>query len=209
MDLTQYESEKSSDLKLRIQAAGYGQIVYRAYEEAYERLAKTLGISVLSPFTSAVSLICIKSGKTNCVLFCQSVINLGFDPLTRDAFIQWQTKIIEITKECPFLLRILFENLSQTTKLLNFNDWLAWLSTGLRYGSNNTEKLISYFSLESSESLNFLYHQTGTITFGFLKERLQLELKALFAISPDLRINISDKRGSGLQRASILSLIHI
>ena len=79
MDLTQYESEKSSDLKLRIQAAGYGQIVYRAYEEAYERLAKTFGISVLSPFTSAVSLICIKSGKTNCVLFCQSAINLGFD----------------------------------------------------------------------------------------------------------------------------------
>lgn len=203
MDLTQYESEKSSDLKLRIQAAGYGQIVYRAYEETYERLAKTFGISVLSPFTSAVSLICIKSGKTNCVLFCQSAINLGFDPLTHDAFIQWQTKIIEITKEFPFLLRILLENLSQTTKLLNFNDWLAWLSTGLRYGSNNTEKLISYFSLESSESLNFLYHQTGTITFGFLEERLQLELKALFAISPDLRINISDKRGSGLQRASL------
>ena len=203
MDLAQYDSEETSDLKLRIQGAGYGQIVYRAYEDTYERLAKTIGISVLSPFTSAVSLICIKSGKTNCVLFCQSAINLGFDPLTHDAFIQWQTKIIEITTEFPFLLRILLENMVQTTKLLNLNDWLAWLSTGLRYGSNNTEKLISYFSLASNESLGFLYQLTGTITFGFIKERLQLELQALFALSPDLRINISDKRGSELQRSSL------
>ena len=102
MDLVRYDTEKTSDLKSRIQEAGYGQTVYRAYEESYERLAKTFGTSVLSPFTSAVSLICIKSGKTNCVLFCQSAINLGFDPLTCDAFIQWQSKIIEITKEFSF-----------------------------------------------------------------------------------------------------------
>ena len=186
----------------RIKCAGYGQNVFRAYEIACHELSLKLDNSFLKSFTNSVSYICIKGGRSNAVLFCEVAAKLGFSNLSTSVFLCWQKKILEISKISSKLCKVVLERNSKTTGALDLSNWLDWVSTGLRYGAKDVEAMISYFSLANKESLSFFYEQSGTLMFLSIKDQLQLELKSLFNISPQLVSNTMDQKSAAGQRAS-------
>ena len=188
--------------KHRIKYAGYGQNVYKAYEEAAHKITIKIGSAFLQEFTSTVSYLCIKGGKADAVLFCKCAAELRFKNLTEEMFFEWQRKISEVAKISPKVCKVLLENNPTTTGGLDLAGWLGWVATGLRYGANSINNMADYFSLRNQVSLSFFHEHSGALMFSNIKDQLKLELKSLFDISPELMLNAAKFQSAAKQRSS-------
>ena len=135
------EIEMSLQLKNRIKYAGYGRNVFKAYEDAADKITIQIGSAFLQEFTDTVSYLCIKGGKADAVLFCKCAVELRFKNLTENMFFEWQRKISDVAKISPRVCKVLLENNSTTTGSLDLAGWLDWVATGLRYGANSIKNM--------------------------------------------------------------------
>ncbi len=196
------EIKMSIHHKNRIKYAGYGQNVFKAYEDAVDKITIQIGSAFLQEFTNTVSYLCIKGGKADAVLFCKCAAELRFKNLTDKMFFEWQRKINDVAKISPKACKVLLDNNSTTTGSLDLSSWLDWIDTGLRYGANSIDNMADYFSLTNQVSLSFFNEHSGTLMFANIKEQLKLELKSLFNISPDLIPNKIKFQSAAKQRSS-------
>ena len=81
------EIKMSVHHKNRIKYAGYGQNVFKAYEDAVDKITIQIGSAFLQEFTNTVSYLCIKGGKADAVLFCKCAAELRFKNLTDKMFL--------------------------------------------------------------------------------------------------------------------------
>ena len=196
------EIKMSVHHKNRIKYAGYGQNVFKAYEDAVNKITIQIGSAFLQEFTNTVSYLCIKGGKADAVLFCKCAAELRFKNLTDKMFFEWQRKISDVAKISPKACKVFLENNSTTTGSLDLSSCLDWIDTGLRYGANSIDNMADYFSLTNQVSLSFFNEHSGTLMFTNIKEQLKLELKSLFDISPDLIPNKIKFQSAAKQRSS-------
>ena len=80
------EIKMSVHHKNRIKYAGYGHNVFKAYEDAVDKITIQIGSAFLQGFTNTVSYLCIKGGKADAVLFCKCAAELRFKNLTENMF---------------------------------------------------------------------------------------------------------------------------
>ena len=85
------EIKMSVHHKNRIKYAGYGHNVFKAYEDAVDKITIQIGSAFLQGFTNTVSYLCIKGGKADAVLFCECAAELRFKNLTENMFFEWKT----------------------------------------------------------------------------------------------------------------------
>lgn len=196
------EIKMSLNHKNRIKYAGYGRNVFKAYEDAADKITIQIGSAFLQEFTDTVSYLCIKGGKADAVLFCKCAVELRFKNLTENVFFEWQRKISDVAKISPRVCKVLLENNSTTTGSLDLAGWLDWVATGLRYGANSIDNMADYFSLSNQVSLSFFNEHSGTLMFTNIKEQLKLELKSLFDISPEIISNTVKFQSAAKQRSS-------
>ncbi len=92
------EIKMSVHHKNRIKYAGYGQNVFKAYEDAVDKITIQIGSAFLQEFTNTVSYLCIKGGKADAVLFCKCAMELRFKNLNDKMFLSGKKRLALLPK---------------------------------------------------------------------------------------------------------------
>lgn len=171
----------------RLQHAGYGAAVPRAYRTASLEIATQIDPDTAVAFARSVSLVAIKARPRTAALFCNVAGGLARRLTAPNAFARWTSQIETLSKTATDAVWPLLERSEQIFARVDLDAYLAWVQTGLRLAASDAAKRAAFFTLQSAEAQQLLERQAGTLTFPDFETRLRVEMRALFGVAPPLR----------------------
>jgi len=170
----------------RIDQAGYGETVARAYRHAGPQLARRLGPDFAVRFASSVSTLAIRSGRRAAGLLVEAALQASAASNDRSRMDQWLQAVEEVAKRAPDAAAGLLQNSARLLEALDMPGFLAFVRMGLGIAREDKPRRLAFFSLESAEARRLLDHRMGAGGFQDLRGGLKLYLGALWGISPPI-----------------------
>ena len=166
----------------RIEGAGYGDAVTRAYERHGIACAQALSPDAAIELADAVSALAIKSGRKAAETLCEAAALAArrLDDLPR--FRNWLSLMQRFAAMAPESAWVVLQRMDLLLGQLNVSGLEAWLLAGVRIGGGDAERRYAFFSMEDPDATRWLQREAGDLVFADVERRMKGFLTALFAI---------------------------
>lgn len=166
----------------RIEGAGYGVAVSRAYERHGIECAQALSPEAAIELADVVSSLAIKSGRKAAETLCEAAAlaarRLGDLPRFRN----WLSLMQRFAAMAPESAWIVLQRMDGLLGQLNVSELEAWLLAGVRIGGGDAERRYAFFSMENRDAERWLLREAGDVVFADMERRMKGFLAALFRI---------------------------
>ncbi len=166
----------------RIEGAGYGPAVTRAYERHGIACAQALSPEAAIELADVVSSLAIKSGRKAAETLCEAAElaakRLGDLPRFRN----WLSLMQRFAGLAPESAWVVLQRMEMLLGQLNVSGLEAWLLAGIRIGGGDAERRHAFFSMEDPDAERWLLRESGDRVFADVERRMKTYLAALFAI---------------------------
>ncbi len=171
----------------RLNGAGYGAGIGRAFTSAAPRVAAHAGPDEAIALAGDASRLAIKARPRVAAAYLDlcPVIALKLDDATR--FRQWRGVIGRVLAQSPAAAGVLVAGGQTLLDRLGLDPFAAWVETGLRLSGGENRLALAYFRLETPESRRILARHAGDVTFPALESGLRAFYTALWGHAPALR----------------------
>ncbi|WP_340117796.1 VWA domain-containing protein [Pelagibius sp. 7325] len=166
----------------RIEGAGYGEAVTRAYERHGIACAQAIGPDAAIDLADAVSAVAIKSGRKAAETLCEAAAmtarRLGELPRFRN----WLSLMQRFAAMAPESAWVVLQRMKFLLGQLNVSALESWLLAGVRLAGGDSERRYAFFTMENPDAERWLLREAGDLVFADVERRMKAYLAALFGI---------------------------
>lgn len=171
----------------RLNGAGYGAGIARAFMAAAPRVAAHAGPDQAIALAGDASRLAIKARPRVAAAYLDlcPVMALKLGDAAR--FSKWREVIARVLAHSPRAVGALVAGGERLLDRLGLDPFVAWVETGLRLAGQDGQKALDYFQLQTPESRRILARHAGDVTFSTLESGLTSFYTALWRHAPALR----------------------
>ncbi len=194
----------------RIEGAGYGPSVERAFEAAGKACARTLSPEAGIELADAVSSVTIKSGRRAAELLCQAAVQAAESLNDLHRFRSWLSLMQRFAGMAPESAEVVLQRMDTLLDQLKVSGLEAWLLAGIRIGGGDPDRRYAFFSLEDPDASRWLLREAGDLVFTDVDRRMKAFLGALFRVRVPILVPAGSTVMTPRRRSSFGSgVIHI
>ncbi|MFK7867603.1 MAG: nitric oxide reductase activation protein NorD [Roseobacter sp.] len=171
----------------RLEGAGYGAAVLRAFASAAPRVATQVGPDQAIALATDASRIAIKARPRTAEAFLDLCPIMALKLKGPQKFGQWREMIATVLRKHPKAVLPLLSRSEMLFDRLGLDPLGVWVQTGLRVAGQNGAQAIAYFQLETPEAQRRLERFAGEANFPSLESGLKSFYTALWHQPPLLR----------------------
>jgi len=171
----------------RLNGAGYGAAVLRAFEASAPRVAGQVGPDQAIALAADASRIAIKATPRAAGKYLDLCPTMALKLQKAEQFDEWRAMIAAVLKSSPKAVLPLLSRSEMLFDRLGLEPLGAWIQTGLRVAGQDTEQSLAYFQLETPEAQRLLERYAGEANFPSLESGLKSFYTALWRRTPVLR----------------------
>lgn len=171
----------------RIDQAGYGESVARAYRGSGPGIAATCGPAAAIALGPAVSEMAIRSGKHAASLLPPAASRAAARFEDGAAFATWLRAVGLVARSARESAVALLQQSDRLLETLDAPGFEAFVRAGISVGHRDAERRRAFFTLASPEALRLVDRKAQEAGFPALKRRLGHYLTAIWGIRPPIR----------------------
>lgn len=171
----------------RLEGAGYGAAVLRAFVSAAPRVASEVGPEHAIALAADASRIAIKARPRVAGIYLDLCPIMALKLQNTQEFGQWREMIASVLKHSPNTVLPLLSRSEMLLARLGLDPLGAWVQTGLRVAGQDANQALAYFQLETQEAQRLLERFAGEANFPSLEVGLKTFYTALWRQTPLLR----------------------
>lgn len=172
----------------KLEGAGYGPTVVKAYEIASPEIAGKVGPEPAIELADVVSAVTIKSGRRAGEAMSEAARDVARryagDPRRYRA---WASLMQRFAAMAPESVTAVLERTPVLLGVLNVSALEAWLLAGVRDAGGDRERRHAFFMLATPDAERWLAREAGEVVFADQERRLKAWLTALFGVRVPVR----------------------
>ncbi|MBO6902795.1 MAG: VWA domain-containing protein [Rhizobiaceae bacterium] len=168
----------------RLEQAGYGASICRAYHRHGPEVARHAGPANAVRLGRAVSEVVIRAGRQAAAILPEAAVIAAIRLKDGEAFHRW-LELVELTaRHAPESVSDLLLGTSKFLSLLDVSGLEAFIRMGIATGRSDPERRRRFLACEDEEAGRFLDRESGQANFVELESRLKLYFPALWGMRP-------------------------
>ncbi|VVS97978.1 von Willebrand factor, type A [Roseovarius sp. EC-HK134] len=176
----------------RLNGAGYGAGVARAFASAAPRVAEHAGSAQAIAIAADASRIAIKARPRLAATYLELCPAMAVKLRNAADFQQWRGMIAAVLGRSPKAVGAVLDRADLLLDRLGLEGFCAWTETGLMVGELDTDQTLGFFRLETPEAQRLLERYAGEANFPSLEAGLTSFHTALWRHAPVLREAVAD-----------------
>lgn len=194
----------------RIQGAGYGASVERAFDAGGKACAQALGPEAGIELADVASSVAIKSGRHAAELLCQAAAQAAQRLGALNRFRNWLSLMQRFAGMAPESVEVVLQRMDSLLGQLKVSGLEAWLLAGIRIGGGDPDHRYAFFSLEDPDASRWLLREAGDLVFTDVDRRMKAFLASLFKVRVPVLVPAGPVAMTSRRRSSFGSgVIHI
>lgn len=178
--------ERWRKARARIDHAGYGDTVARAYRRAGPLLAKRAGPDIAVRLGPVISSVAIRGGRRAALLLVEAAINAADSAEDPAQVRSWLDMVEDAAKRGPDILAPLLSNNALLLKTLGFKGLVGFVRMGLSIHRDDKRRRVAFFALESAEARRLIEQNARAGSFASMTHRLKPYFAALWGFCPPM-----------------------
>lgn len=166
----------------RLEDAGYGTSVVRAYQRFGLEAAETLGPDAGIDLADLVSTVAIKAGRETAQSLCAAAAFAARHLGALHRYRSWLGLMQRFAGLAPESLDPLIRRMEALLPELGVSGLEAWILAGVRLAGADAARRRAYFSFEDPDATRWARREAGELLFSAVEGRMKLYLAALFGV---------------------------
>ncbi len=181
--------------------AGYGNAVVYSFVKNSILILNNFKFEFVQKLADLVSIISIKSNRQSAILISEVTPLFLKHKNNQEIYEKFLELIILFTKDSPETIESFLKNLKLLKNKMDINEIFNWCMTGIKIGYLSKERRLSYFKLESKESIVWIQRTKNNEIFETYKRKIEIFNKALWNLNTNIKeldsdLNVKNQRPS-------------
>lgn len=166
----------------KLESAGYGDPVVRAYRRASLACAPLVGPGAAVDLADAVSAVAIKAGRGAAQGLSDAAINAAHRAKTPQLFLSWVNLMQRLAALAPESVGAVLERTDLLLGELGVSGLDSWVMAGIRAGGTDPARRRAFFTMADPEAERWFHRESGEVAFPEVERRMRAYLASLFDV---------------------------